>query len=61
MERSCTVSLRTQKHFHGKELHCYFHGKELPCFTKTNTFMERSCAVNLLAQKYTLSWKGVAL
>ena len=55
MARSCTVSLRTQKHFHGKELHCK------PYFTKTNTFMERSCAVNLLAQKQTLSWKVVAL
>ena len=29
-------------------------------YTKTNTFMEKSCTVNL-TQKQTLSWKGVAL
>ena len=71
MEGSCTVNLVTQKqHFHGKELHLnlltqnkHFHVKELhckSCYTKTNTFMERSCTVNL-TQKRKLSWKGVAL
>ena len=59
MEKSCTVNLslhkNKNKHFHGKELHCK------SSYTKTNTFMERSCTVNLLTQKQTLSWKGVAL
>ena len=63
MERSCTVSrvtqkqtlswkgvalktfLHTNKHFDGKELHCK------PSHAPTNTFMERSCTVNLPTQK----------
>ena len=56
MERSCTVNLTKNKHFHGKELHCKHFITQ-----KTNTFMERSCTVNLVTQKQTLSWKGVAL
>ena len=56
METSCTVNLLAQnKHFHGKELHCK------SSYTKINTFMERSCTLNIVTQKQTLSWKGVAL
>ena len=73
MERSYYKQLQKQTHFHGKELHCNissytkintFIVKELHCkssYKKTNTFMERSCTVNLVTQKQTLSWKGVAL
>ena len=57
MERSCTVIFLHKNNtlFVKKELH-YKHS-----YTQTNTFMERSCTVNLLTQKQTLSWKGVAL
>ena len=55
MEKSCTVKLTQKQTLSWKELHCK------PSYTKTNTFMERSCTVNLLTQKQTFSWKGVAL
>ena len=57
MERSCTVNFTFMESLHCKHKNKHFHGKELhckPCFTKTNTFMERSCTVKELhCKSYT--------